>query len=115
MAGRHLIAMLSGVAGWAGALPAEPAAAVAVPAFDHPVGAASWGGIVRAAQGMDSARILALREGERVELLANTHIMRDDYPWFLIRFRGRQIGFMWGGILCRTERPVDGLYETCRR
>jgi hypothetical protein len=84
-------------------------------AFDRPVAAGSWGGIVRSGPGMEHARLASLREGERVELLFNTGIMRDAYPWFLIRFRGGQLGFQWGGILCRLEVPVDGLYETCRR
>lgn len=83
--------------------------------FDRPVAAGSWGGIVRSGPGMDHARLASLREGERVELLYNTGILRDGYPWFLIRFRGAQLGFQWGGILCRLEVPVDGLYESCRR
>jgi hypothetical protein len=83
--------------------------------FDHPVAAGSWGGIVRNGPGMEHARLASLREGERVALLYNTGIMWDGYPWFLIRFRNGQLGFQWGGILCRLEVPVDGLYETCRR
>jgi uncharacterized protein YraI len=84
-------------------------------AFDRPVAAGSWGGVVRSGPGMEYARVTTLREGERVELLYNTGVMRDAYPWFLIRFRGGQLGFQWGGILCRMAVPVDGLYETCRR
>ena len=82
--------------------------------FDRPVAAGSWGGIVRSGPGMDYPRVASLREGEAVTLLANTHIDRDGYPWFLIRFRGNQLGFQWGGILCRKDVPVAGVYETCR-
>lgn len=83
--------------------------------FDRPVAAGSWGGIVRSGPGMEHARLASLREGERVELLYNTGVVWDGYPWFLIRFRNGQLGFQWGGILCRLEVPVDGLYQTCRR
>lgn len=101
----------------ASSVPAQrgPGRAAAEAGFDRPVAAGSWGGIVRSGPGMEHARVASLREGERVELLYNTGIMRDGYPWFLIRFRGGQLGFQWGGILCRLEVPVDGLYETCRR
>jgi hypothetical protein len=92
-----------------------PGRAAIEAAFDRPVAAGSWGGVVRSGPGMEHARIALLREGESVALLFNTGIMRDGYPWFLIRFRGDQLGFQWGGILCRLAVPVDGLYETCRR
>ena len=39
---------------------------------------------------MEHARVASLREGERVELLFNTGVMRDGYPWFLIRYRTRR-------------------------
>jgi hypothetical protein len=81
--------------------------------FDRPVAAGSWGGIVRSGPGMEHSRIATLREGEAVTLLANTHVDRDGYPWFLIRFRDNQLGFQWGGILCRAAVAVEGLYESC--
>jgi hypothetical protein len=83
--------------------------------FDHPAAAGSWGGIVRSGPGMEYARLVTLREGEPVTLVLNTHIDKDGYPWFLIRFRNGQLGFQWGGILCRTSVAVDGVYETCHR
>jgi hypothetical protein len=92
-----------------------PERAVRDVTFERPVAAGSWGGIVRAGPGMDYDRVASLREGEAVTLLANTHIERDGYPWFLIRFRGNQLGFQWGGILCRKDIPVAGVYETCTR
>jgi hypothetical protein len=112
-AARRLLVLgigLVSVSAWA-----EPAAAPAQVGFDHPVAAGSWGGIVRAGPGQDEPRLASLREGEPVMLLANTGIMRDGYPWFLIRFRGNQLGFQWGGILCRTETPIEGVFESCRR
>ena len=114
---KSALILMAALAG-SGASPAsaQRAAARATEAgFDRPVAAGSWGGIVRSGPGMDYARVASLREGERVALLYNTGIMRDGYPWFLIRFRNGQLGFQWGGILCRLEVPVDGLYETCRR
>lgn len=109
------IAALAGLGAADATAQRRPARAPAEAAFDRPVAAGSWGGVVRSGPGMDYARVTTLREGERVELLYNTGVMRDAYPWFLIRFRGGQLGFQWGGILCRLEVPVDGLYETCRR
>lgn len=90
-------------------------AAAQDPAFDRPVEAGSWGGIVRNGPGMEHARVATLREGERVTILYNTRIMRDGYPWFLIRLRDGRLGFQWGGILCRVERPVEGVFERCGR
>jgi hypothetical protein len=84
------------------------------PDFNRPIEAGSWGGIVRNGPGQSNARVAALREGERVSLLFNTGIMWNDYPWFLIRFRDGQLGFMWGGILCSRGAQVPGTYQTCR-
>ena len=44
----------------------------------------------------------------------NTGIIWNDFPWFLIRFRDNQLGFMWGGILCSRGAQVAGTYQTCR-
>jgi hypothetical protein len=110
-----LIAALAGLGASLASAQTRPNRAPAEAGFDHPVAAGSWGGIVRNGPGMEHGRLASLREGERVELLYNTGIMWDGYPWFLIRFRNGQLGFQWGGILCRLELPVNGLYETCRR
>jgi hypothetical protein len=110
-----VMAALAGLGASLASAQTRPNRAPAEAGFDRPVAAGSWGGIVRSGPGMEHARLASLREGERVELLFNTGIMRDGYPWFLIRFRGSQLGFQWGGILCRLEVQVEGLYETCRR
>ena len=87
--------------------------AAPVVSWENPVEAGSWGGIVRNGPGQSHARVVTLREGERVTLLANTRVVWNDYPWFLIRFRDGQLGFMWGGILCSRGRQVEGTYQTC--
>ena len=84
------------------------------PDFNRPIEAGSWGGVVRNGPSQSNARVAALREGERVSLLFNTGIMWNDFPWFLIRFRDGQLGFMWGGILCSRGAQVPGTYQTCR-
>jgi hypothetical protein len=84
------------------------------PDFNRPIDAGSWGGIVRSGPGQNYARLTALREGERVALLFNTGIVWNDFPWFLIRFRDDQLGFMWGGILCSRGAQVAGTYQRCR-
>ena len=83
--------------------------------WENPVEAGSWGGIVRNGPGQSHARVVALREGERVTLLANTGVVWNEFPWFLIRYRDGQLGFMWGGILCSRGRPVTGTYQSCGR
>ena len=93
---------------------AQPRASASAPDFNRPVEAGSWGGIVRNGPSQTNARVASLREGERVSLLFNTGIMWNDYPWFLIRFRDGQLGFMWGGILCSRGAQVQGTYQTCR-
>ncbi len=85
----------------------------AAPDFNRPIEAGSWGGVVRSGPSQSNARLASLREGERVSLLFNTGIMWNDYPWFLIRFRDGQLGFMWGGILCSRGAQVTGTYRTC--
>jgi hypothetical protein len=92
---------------------AQPRAAPVEVTWDQPVEAGSWGGIVRNGPGQTHARVVSLREGERVTLLFNTGVMWNDYPWFLIRFRDGQLGFMWGGILCSRNTPVAGVYQRC--
>ena len=94
---------------------AQPRRAPAsAPDFNRPIEAGSWGGVVRNGPSQSNARITALREGEHVQLLFNTGIMWNDYPWFLIRFRDGQLGFMWGGILCSRGAQVTGTYQSCR-
>ena len=90
---------------------ASPAASA--PDFNRPIEAGSWGGVVRSGPSQSNDRIVSLREGERVSLLFNTGIMWNEYPWFLIRFRDGQLGFMWGGILCSRGAQVTGTYRTC--
>ena len=87
----------------------------AAPDFNRPIEAGSWGGVVRNGPGQSNARVVSLREGERVQLLFNTGIMWNDFPWFLIRFRDGQLGFMWGGILCSRGAQVEGTYQRCTR
>jgi hypothetical protein len=91
----------------------RPGPAASAPDFNRPIEAGSWGGVVRNGPGQSYARVVSLREGERVSLLFNTGIMWNEYPWFLIRFRDGQLGFMWGGILCSRGAQVTGTYQTC--
>lgn len=92
----------------------RPGPNASAPDFNRPIDAGSWGGVVRSGPSQSYARLTALREGERVALLFNTGIVWNDYPWFLIRFRDNQLGFMWGGILCSRGAQVAGTYQTCR-
>ncbi|AXS39813.1 hypothetical protein [Breoghania sp. L-A4] len=85
------------------------------PAGGFPVAAGSWGGKVRGGPGMNYEQVGSLAEGAPVLLLEDTGVMMNGYPWFLIRFNGNRTGYQWGGILCATRDPVDGVFETCTR
>ena len=109
----HLLVCAAALAG--APAHAQRSAQSAALSWENPVEAGSWGGIVRNGPGQGHTRITALREGERVTLLANTGVVWNDYPWFLIRFRDGQLGFMWGGILCSRGPQVEGTYQRCAR
>ena len=83
------------------------------PASVFPVDAGSWGGVVRTGPGMHHQRMTSLAEGEPVTLLENSGVFMGDYPWFRIRYRGGQVGYQWGGILCSTTTQVAGLHSPC--
>ena len=108
----HLVICAAALAG--ASAQAQRSAQSAALSWENPVEAGSWGGIVRNGPSQSNARVAALREGERVSLLFNTGIIWNDYPWFLIRFRDGQLGFMWGGILCSRGAQVRGTFQTCR-
>ena len=112
---RHLVIFAAALAVAAAPAQAQRNAAPVEVSWNNPVEAGSWGGIVRNGPGQSHARLATLREGEHVTLLANTGVEWNDYPWFLIRFRDGQLGFMWGGILCSRGRQVAGTFQTCNR
>lgn len=78
-----------------------------------PVAAKSGGGIVRAGPGLQFRRITSLREFEDIRVIRNTGVMLQGFPWFEIRFRGGQRGFQAGGLICSTNRPFAGTFDTC--
>lgn len=102
--------------GSAGDAPADAATAPAAPSTEtasQQDQAGSWGGIVRSGPGQAYRQLDVLNEGEPVVLLERTAVMDNGYPWFKISYRGGQVGYKWGGILCAigTERP--DLFKTC--
>lgn len=82
----------------------------------NPVGfgdVASWGGVVRSGPGMETNRVDSLQRGEAIEILQDSGVFMNGYNWFQIRYRGNQIGYQWGGIMCGRSQPVPGVHEVC--
>ncbi len=75
--------------------------------------AESLGGVVRAGPSMQSAQITSLRESEPITHARNTGIMMNGYPWFSIRFRGGQVGYQWGDIMCTRFEGLNGMHKYC--
>ena len=78
-----------------------------------PVQARSWGGNVRVGPGMEYDRIGSFAEGEDLVIVGNTGVMMNGYPWFEVRDMEGAGGFHWGGIICWTTVPVDGVFQSC--
>ncbi len=77
--------------------------------------AGSWGGKVRAGPGMEYQQIGSLQNGDRVQLLENTGVMMNGYPWYRISFFGGRLGYKWGGILCGYGNSIGGTFGICER
>ncbi len=88
-------------------IPGDPAAG------QFPVRARSFGGNARSGPGMEYNRIGGFAEGEDLIIVRNTGVMMNGYPWFEVRDMEGAGGFHWGGIMCATERPVDGIFPSC--
>lgn len=93
---------------------APPPPAAQAPAYDYPMVAGSWGGIVRSGPGQNYANQDSLKEGEQVTLMAPPiPVTPNDYPWFKIAYGDGKIGYMWGGILCSTGAERPDLFKLC--
>lgn len=77
------------------------------------VRAGSWGGKLRSGPGMEYDQIGSLNIGDPVTLTEDTAIMMNGYPWFRLRTASGKEGYQWGGILCATTVPVDGVFKNC--
>ncbi len=78
-----------------------------------PIRAASGGGVVRGGPGTNYRKLSSLRQFEALTVVANTGVMMNGYPWFQIRYRGGRNGYQWGGLICSTNRPFSGTFDTC--
>ncbi len=84
------------------------------PAATFPIEARSWGGKVRSGPGPNFAQVGSLQEREPITLLEQSDApLFQNFPWFKIRFHGR-VGYQWGGIICGTDAPIPGAFETCK-
>ena len=77
--------------------------------------AGSWGGKVRAGPGTNYNQVASLQNGDPVRLLEDTRIMFNGYPWYRISFKGGQVGYQWGGILCGYGNQIGGIFGVCER
>ena len=78
-----------------------------------PIRPASGGGIVRGGPGTNFRKLTSLRQFEPLTVIANSGVMMNGYPWFEVRYRGGRRGFQWGGLICSTDRPFGGTFDTC--
>ena len=77
--------------------------------------AGSWGGKVRSGPSMQSRQVGSLRNGDPVQLLEDTGVFMNGYPWWRIQYRNGRRGFQWGGILCGYDNPINGIHRVCER
>lgn len=78
-----------------------------------PIRAASGGGVIRSGPGVNFRRLGSTRQFEPLTVIRNTGVMMNNFPWFEIRYRGGRRGFQWGGLICSTNRPFAGTFDTC--
>lgn len=78
-----------------------------------PIRAASGGGVVRSGPGTQYRKRASVGQFEPVTVIRNTGKMMNGYPWFEIRYRGGKKGYQWGGIICSTDQPFTGTFDTC--
>jgi hypothetical protein len=89
----------------------QPSVSAPAQTFD----AGSWGGKVRSGPTMQSRQVGSLRNGDPVQLLENTGVMMNGYPWWRIGYGNGRRGFQWGGILCGYDAPIRGTFRVCDR
>lgn len=83
--------------------------------FAETINAGSWGGKIRSAPSIKSKQIGSLRNGDPVQLIENTGVMMNGYPWFRINVGSGLEGYKWGGILCSFGAPIEGTFRMCER
>lgn len=76
-----------------------------------PVDGRSYGGVLRSAPSMGSARVASLSEGQAITIVRNTGQMMNGYAWFEIR-AGGTTGYHWGGIFC-SYASMPGVFRVC--
>lgn len=101
-----------------------PAGTVPVPETDNcvpaggggsaslPMYGRSLGGVMRSQPDMSSRKAASLKEGDRIEILADTGVAMNGYTWFKIRAKGKT-GYHWGGILC-SDAALGGALQVCQ-
>lgn len=77
--------------------------------------AGSWGGKVRSGPGTQYQQVGSLRNGDPVQLLEDTRVMMNGYPWYRISFKNGRSGYKWGGILCGYGNEIGGTFGICER
>ncbi|WP_319533784.1 MliC family protein [uncultured Cohaesibacter sp.] len=78
-----------------------------------PLQAATGGGVVRGGPGTNYQRVTSLPEFAPITVTGHTGVMFNGYPWFTILYHGNRSGYMWGGIICSTNTPFQGTFDTC--
>ena len=63
----------------------------------------AWGSNVRARPDVNSERIGSVAKGEVLDMIAQTSVEYQGYPWFLVRLPSGMEGYVAGGLLCSPE------------
>ena len=71
----------------------------------------AMGGRVRAEPSTDAAVTARLREGEAVRITLATPSWLNGYYWYRVEREGRDLGYVWGGILCAPGSDLPGTFR----
>jgi hypothetical protein len=72
----------------------------------------SLGGIMRGKPDMGAKKVASLKQGDRIEILADSGVGMNGYQWFKIRVKGKT-GYQWGGIMC-ADANLAGVLQRCQ-
>lgn len=82
-------------------------------AADGPLQAQSLGGNLRNGPGVAFDRTGSLHAGQTIILRRATSVRMDGYTWFEVQDMQGTTGYHWGGIICASGDPIEGIIADC--
>ncbi|ABD54430.1 SH3 domain-containing protein [Jannaschia sp. CCS1] len=73
----------------------------------------SYGGNLRSGPGMQFGTLGSLPEGTTITIIEETGIYMGDHQWFGVRLFNGQTAYHWGGIICASGAPLNGVFTGC--